>query len=195
MLQEKLRDCAFVLGSGSPRRQQLLAELGINFSIRVADTDEIAPPGLTGEETATFIAQQKANALIGNLQDNEVLLTADTEVWQNRLRFGKPTNLDEARKMLQLLSGSSHQVISGVCISSTKKQTCFTVVTEVFMRDLANEEIEYYLKNGNPLDKAGAYGIQEWIGLVGIARINGSYTNVVGLPVAETYAELMRFLE
>lgn len=194
MLHEKLRDFNLILGSASPRRQQMLTELGLKFTVRVADIDEYAPNHLNGFETAVHVAQNKAEALRNNLEEKELLITTDTEVWQSKKRFGKPATLADARKMLGKLAGTSHQVISGVCFTTTKKQHCFTVATEVHIRKLTTSEVEYYLTHGHPLDKAGAYGIQEWIGLIGIDRINGSYTNVVGMPMTELYLELEKFV-
>lgn len=195
MLHKKLDTYKLVLGSASPRRKQLLTELGLTFTLRTADTEEHAPEYLDGFETAKHVAQEKAEALRKSLKSNEILITADTEVWQGKRRFGKPANLDEAAEMLNKLAGTSHQVISGVCFTALTKQHCFTVATEVFIRPLSPDEIAYYLTHGHPLDKAGAYGIQEWIGLIGIERINGSYTNVVGMPMTELYLELDRFID
>jgi septum formation protein len=163
--------------------------------VRTADTEEYAPAHFDGFETAMLVARNKAEALREDLKSNAILITADTEVWQNYRRFGKPANLDEAREMLEKLAGTSHQVISGVCFTTQTKQHCFTVATDVFIRALTSEEIGYYLTHGHPLDKAGAYGIQEWIGLIGIERINGSYTNVVGMPMTELYQELEKFID
>jgi septum formation protein len=195
MLHEKLKKFEVVLGSASPRRQQLLTELGLTFTICTADTEEHAPDYLDGFETAVLVARNKAEALREDLKSNAILITADTEVWQNNRRFGKPANLFEAREMLSKLAGTSHQVISGVCFTTQTKQHCFTVATDVFIRALTSEEISYYLMHGHPLDKAGAYGIQEWIGLIGIERISGSYTNVVGMPMTELYLELEKFID
>jgi len=193
-LNEILKPYQLILGSASPRRQQLLRELGLNFSIKTADTEEHAPANFDGFETAIHIAKEKAAALSGGLVPENILITADTEVWQNKQRFGKPENLTQARKMLLQLSGNVHKVISGVCFTTDTKQHCFSVATDVYFRKLTHSEIDYYLQHGNPLDKAGAYGIQEWIGLVGIERIEGSYTNVVGMPMTEFYTELEQFI-
>lgn len=194
-LNEKLLNHALILGSASPRRRDLISHLGLEFTIRTANIDEHAPDGYDGFETAMHLAKDKAAALKPNLHEGEILITADTEVWQNNTRFGKPENIDDARRMLNLLIGNQHQVISGVCLTTTRAQHCFTVATDVHMRTLRDDEIDYYLKNGHPLDKAGAYGIQEWIGLVAIERIDGSYTNVVGLPMTEFYTELEQFID
>lgn len=194
MLHHLVRNHNLILGSASPRRQQLLQEISLTFSVQTADIDESAPNNLSGIETAKYIAKQKANALQFLLRPNDILITADTEVWQNNIRFGKPADLAEAKKMLNQLSGISHQVISGVCFTTNHRQHCFSAITEVFFKPLTNSEIDYYCTHGNPLDKAGAYGIQEWIGYVAVQRIVGSYTNVVGLPVSEFYAELEKFI-
>jgi septum formation protein len=195
MILEKLAAFNLILGSASPRRKELLTNAGFQFTIRTANTNEEAPAHLNGHETAIHIAREKANALRDALEERDLLITADTEVWFAQKRFGKPESLMHAQDMLKQLSGNSHEVISGVCFTTAGKAHCFTVSTEVTMRTLTDDEISYYLKNGNPLDKAGAYGIQEWIGLVGIARINGSYTNVVGLPMSALYQELENFIK
>ncbi len=195
MLHKKLEPFHLILGSASPRRRQFLNDLGLDFTVKTADIEEHAPEHLTGHETAAHVAKDKAEALRQGLGENAILITSDTEVWQDNRRFGKPVNLDEARQMLNMLAGARHDVISGVCFTTPKKQHVFTVDTEVYLRNLSEEEIDYYLSNGHPLDKAGAYGIQEWIGLIGIERINGSYTNVVGMPMTETYTELEKFID
>ena len=152
-------------------------------------------PVLTVLKRPCMWPKEKAAALKPALQQGEILITADTEVWQNRTRFGKPVDDADARRMLNLLIGNKHQVISGVCFTTVDAQHCFTVATDVHMRALRQDEIDYYITNGHPLDKAGAYGIQEWIGLVAIERIDGSYTNVVGLPMTEFYTELELFID
>ena len=194
-LNEKLHNYTLILGSASPRRRDLIDHLGLSFTIRTADIDEHAPEDLDGFATAMHVAKEKAEALRATLSANDILITADTEVWQDNTRFGKPTDNADARRMLKQLTGSTHQVISGVCFSTQTVQHCFTVATDVHMRQLSDEEINFYITHGNPLDKAGAYGIQEWIGLVAIERIDGSYTNVVGLPMTEFYTELERFID
>jgi septum formation protein len=195
VLHQKLQSYHLILGSASPRRQQLLSELGLLFTVKTADIAEQAPDNLNGHDTAIHIAKEKAAALREGLTVEHILITADTEVWQQNKRFGKPNTLNEAREMLVQLAGTQHHVISGVCFTTPARQHCFAVATEVTIRTLTNAEIEFYLKNGHPLDKAGAYGIQEWIGLIGIERINGSYTNVVGMPMTETYTELEKFID
>jgi septum formation protein len=183
-----------VLGSGSPRRKELLSQLGYSFEVRKGDADEIAPSHLNGNETAVFLALQKAEGLKPTLAPDELLITSDTEVWKGNRRFGKPANLEEAKAMLRELSGDVHQVISSVCICDLERTESTSVTTNVFFKDLSEVEINYYVTNYKPLDKAGAYGIQEWIGLVGIEKIEGSYFNVVGLPVFEL-AELLNSWE
>lgn len=165
--------------------------LGYSFEVRKGNADEIAPSHLNGNETAVFLALQKAEELKSTLQQNELLITSDTEVWKGSRRFGKPQDLDESKAMLRELSGASHQVISGVCLCDLKRTKSLSVTTNVFFKTLSEEEIEHYVSEYKPLDKAGAYGIQEWIGLVGIERIEGSYFNVVGLPVFEL-AEMLK---
>lgn len=184
-----------VLGSGSPRRKELLSQLGYSFEVRKGDADEIAPSHLNGNETAVFLALQKAENLKHTLSPNELLITSDTEVWKGSKRFGKPVNLEEAKAMLLELSGDVHQVISSICICDLERTESTSVTTNVFFKPLTEEEIEYYVSNFKPLDKAGAYGIQEWIGLIGIERIEGSYFNVVGLPVFELTEMLKNWTE
>lgn len=174
-----------ILGSGSPRRKQLLEQLGFSFEVRVSDADESAPSYLTPGQTVEWVADSKAAALLPELAENEVLLTADTEVWQGNHRFGKPATPEEASDMLRRLSGTTHNVISGFCVCSKIRKETHHVTTRVVFRTLSEEDIEYYVSTCKPFDKAGAYGIQEWIGLIGIERLEGSYHNVVGLPTAE----------
>ena len=174
-----------ILGSGSPRRKELLKMLGVEFDVRKGDADESAPSHFNGNETAVYLAIQKAEGLKPSLTENELLITSDTEVWLKEKRFGKPESLEEAEQMLRALSGSAHQVISGLCISDLNKIESISVTTNVYFKELTDQEIEHYVNTFKPLDKAGAYGIQEWIGLIGIQKIEGSYFNVVGLPVFE----------
>jgi len=172
----------WVLGSASPRRKQILETMGYSFTTRVADIDETAPPLLSGEETVEYIAAQKAVALLPNLESDEVLITSDTEVWMDNQRFGKPKNPEEAIAMLKRLSGKTHKVISGICLTDKKSQRTGHETTFVTFRELSLKEIEFYVSKHKPLDKAGAYGIQEYIGMIGIEKIEGNYFNVVGLP-------------
>ena len=180
-----------VLSSNSPRRKELLGELGIDFEVRVIEgIDETYPKELSVEEVSQYIAREKARVYI--VGKDEVLLTADTVVVLGNEIMGKPHDEADAMRMLRQLRGKTHQVITGVCLTTNDKQVTFADVTDVSFADLTDEEIKYYVDNFRPLDKAGAYGIQEWIGLAGVTGINGSYFNVVGLPVHRVYAELKK---
>lgn len=180
-----------VLSSNSPRRKELLGELGIDFEVRVIEgIDETYPKELSVEEVPQHIAREKARVYI--VDKDEVLLTADTVVVLGNEIMGKPHDEADAMRMLRQLSGKTHQVITGVCLTTNDKQVTFADVTDVSFADLTAEEIKFYVDNFRPLDKAGAYGIQEWIGLAGVTGIKGSYFNVVGLPVHRVYAELKK---
>ena len=194
MLIEKLKNFTIILGSASPRRKQLLTELGIEFSIKTTQKEEKYPENLDGAEIAEFLAKQKAEVISKELTGNYLLITADTIVIQNNEILHKPTDKDEAQRILQNLSGKSHKVISGVCIKSAKKEVVFSSETEVTFNKLSEDEILYYIDNFKPFDKAGSYGIQQWIGYIGIEKIKGSYNNVVGLPTAELYQKLKLFI-
>lgn len=196
MLIHKLRDKHLVLASKSPRRQQLLRELELSFEVRLnGETDECYPAGLSITEIPMFLARKKAEPLMGTLQSNEILITSDTIVWCKNEVIGKPLDRDDAIKTLNKLSGDKHVVITGVCLSTTIRSTCFHVETDVYFRKLTQEEICYYVDRYKPYDKAGAYGVQEWIGYVGVERIEGSYFNVMGLPVQRLYTELEKFID
>lgn len=196
MLIHKLRGKHLVLASKSPRRQQLLRELGLNFEVRLnGETDECYPAGLSNTDIPMFLARKKAEPLLGSLQSNEILITSDTIVWCNNEVIGKPLDRDDAIKILNKLSGNKHVVVTGVCLSTTSRSTCFHVETDVYFRKLTQEEICYYVDRYTPYDKAGAYGVQEWIGYVGVERIEGSYFNVMGLPVQRLYTELEKFID
>ena len=180
-----------VLSSNSPRRKELLGELGINFEVRVVKgIDEAYPADLPVEKVPQYIACEKARCY--TVAEDEVLLTADTVVVLDNEIMGKPHDEADAMQMLRRLSGKTHQVITGVCLTTVGKQVAFSDVTDVSFAELTDEEIKFYVEKFHPLDKAGAYGIQEWIGLAGVAGIRGSYFNVVGLPVHRVYAELKR---
>ena len=179
-----------ILGSQSPRRKELLAGLGYTFSCRTTDVDEVFPDSLIGEEIPIYLSRLKAEALISTLQEDELLITADTIVWHNAQVLGKPCNEKEAHEMLRALSGETHEVITGVTLTSLQRQTSFAVNTKVRFSVLTEEEIAHYVHHFHPLDKAGAYGIQEWIGYIGVEYIEGSYFNVMGLPVQRLYKEL-----
>jgi septum formation protein len=178
-----------ILASKSPRRQELLRLMDVDFRIVLKDVDESYPDGLTPEEIAVYIAEKKAKAFDEEIND-EIVLTADTIVAIDGKILGKPENTDHAAEMLSILSGKVHRVVTGVCLLYKHKYNLFHDVSEVFFRKLTEQEIRSYVDKYQPLDKAGAYGIQEWIGLIGIQRINGSYTNVVGLPTEKLYQQL-----
>jgi len=182
-----------VLGSKSPRRQELLSGMGFDFDVRTKDTDERFPDSLSPKEVPLYLAALKANALIDELKQGEVLITSDTIVLLDNEILGKPTSPANAKEMLRKLASKSHEVITGVHLKSLEKSHSFSVSTKVFFKPLTEEMIDFYIENYNPFDKAGSYGIQEWIGFVGIDRIEGSYFNVVGLPVAELWDALNNF--
>lgn len=182
-----------ILGSGSPRRQELLKSLGFDFLNKPMSVDESFPIELQAEEIPLYLAEKKADAYKEELKDDEILITADTIVWCEGKVFNKPENFVEGKKMLETLSGKMHEVFTGVCLKSGNKQTTFYDVSKVYFKKLKAEEIEYYLIHYSPYDKAGGYGVQEWIGYIGIDKIEGSFYNVMGLPVKELYEELIKF--
>lgn len=181
-----------ILGSQSPRRRELLSSIDINFEVKVIPgLEENYPDTLSGEEIPVFLAEQKASAY--QLTDNDLLITADTIVWLNNKVYGKPQSREDAIKILTELSGCTHEVITGVCVKTNSKNISFAVTTEVSFTQLTTSEIEHYVDKYSPMDKAGAYGIQEWIGYIGVDGINGSYYNVMGLPVQRLYQILKQF--
>lgn len=183
-----------ILASNSPRRRELLAGLDVDFEVRVLPgIDETYPENLPVVEVAEYIALKKAEAYRGMLADGELVITADTVVIVGGEVLGKPADAAVATQMLRKLSGCTHQVITGVCLTTRDRTEHFSVTTEVTFRELSDDEIQYYIKKYQPFDKAGAYGIQEWIGYVGCTGLSGSYYNVMGLPVQRIYAELLRF--
>lgn len=183
-----------ILASNSPRRKELLSGLGLEYTVKVLpDIDESHPESIRGEEIAGYIAQKKANAYKQYLEDDTLLITADTIVLMNDVVYGKPVDVDDAKRMLRNLSGNTHLVVTGVCLTTKGKQHTFSVTSEVRFARLEESEIEYYVDNYKPLDKAGAYGIQEWIGYVAVEYISGSYFNIMGLPVQRLYQELKKF--
>ncbi|MBR0273553.1 MAG: septum formation protein Maf [Bacteroidaceae bacterium] len=191
MKSEKFK---IILASQSPRRRELLAGLGIPFEVRVIeDIDEHFPEQLPASETALYIAKRKAEAYRGQIADDELIITADTVVIVGDEILGKPADEADALRMLRLLSGRTHQVTTGVCLMTTKVQRSFDVTTDVTFKTLTDEEIMYYVNRYKPFDKAGAYGIQEWIGYIGVTGLHGSYYNVMGLPVQRIYTELQAF--
>lgn len=194
MLCDNIAKYHIILASRSPRRQQLLKEMGLNFDIDTPEYDETYPPGLTGEEIALFLSRHKAGNFKDKIAGNDIIITADTIVWCNDEVLGKPADATDARRMIKALSGNTHEVITGVTILSAEKERTFTDTTKVTFDRMTDEEIDFYIDNFKPYDKAGAYGIQEWIGIAACSRIEGSYFNVVGLPVQKLYRELEGFI-
>lgn len=191
---EHLKNRNIILASASPRRRFLLKQLDIEFTSISAEVDESIQEGMPPDEIAVFLAEKKAGHFQDLLEDpKNILITADTLVLINGKILVKPNDLEDARLMLQNLSGNMHQVVTGVCIRSRDKSRSFTDWTDVYFKSLSSQEIDYYLNHYKPYDKAGAYGAQEWIGYIGIKRLEGSYFNVMGLPVQRLYEELSRF--
>jgi len=194
MVTDDLNRYRIILASRSPRRQQLLRELGLRFDVITGDYPETYPSNLKGEEIAMFLAKAKAGYFKNKIADNEIIITADTIVWCNDRLFGKPADKYKAAEMIRDLSGNTHEVITGVTLLSALKERTFFDSTKVTFEALTDEEINYYIEKFSPYDKAGAYGIQEWIGIAACSRIEGSYFNVVGLPVHKLYRELRCFI-
>ncbi len=189
-----LKKYDILLASNSPRRRELLAGLDLEYKVTaLPEVDESYPDTLDSEEIPRYISQQKAEAYRSLMQENTLLITADTIVWLDGKVYGKPADLADACAMLRALSGNTHTVITGVTLTSCEKQVSFSVSTEVSFAPLTDEEIAYYVEKYRPLDKAGAYGVQEWIGYIGVTGMNGSYYNVMGLPIQRLYTELKRF--
>ena len=181
------------LASNSPRRKELLSGLGIPFEVRVnGDIDESYPSDLPPEAIPLHISRKKAAAYLQTMSADELIITADTVVVASGELLGKPVDASDAHRMLRLLSGTTHQVITGVCLTTTDHQVAFSVTTDVTFKDLSDEEIHYYIDHYRPYDKAGAYGIQEWIGYIGVTGLHGSYFNVMGLPIQRIYEELRK---
>ena len=195
MIADQLDKFRIILASRSPRRQQLLKETGLQFDIVIKEYPETFPEGLDGKAVAEHISHQKAMLFKEELSDNEIVITADTIVWCNNKVMGKPEDYDDAFRILREISGNSHEVITGVTLLSSVREKTFSVSTKVTFDVLTDEEINYYIKEFKPYDKAGAYGIQEWIGLIACSAIEGSYFNVVGLPVHTLYKELKKFIK
>ena len=193
MLKEKLNKINIILASGSPRRQQFFKEMDLHYTIRLKEIEEIYPEHLQAEEITNFLAELKANAFENELKENDVLVTSDTIVWLKGKALGKPKNYEDAFEMLQQLANQTHEVITSVCLKSIDKTEVFHCVTKVTFSNLSDEAIKYYLDSYQPFDKAGSYGIQDWIGLIGISKIEGSYTNVVGLPTEMLFQKLMNY--
>lgn len=190
---ENLKKYKIVLGSASPRRQELLRGINLNFEVIPMDVEESYPPYLTGVEIPMYLAEKKADAYKSMLDDELMVITADTIVFLDGKVLGKPVDKADAFKMLQRLSGKTHQVITGVCISTNLRRRTFHTISEVKFVRLNDSEIEYYLEHYAPYDKAGSYGVQEWIGFIAVENINGSYFNVMGLPIQRLYNELKRW--
>lgn len=188
---KKLTKYNIVLGSNSPRRKELLGGLDISFEVKaMPDIDESYPSTLWKEEIPVFLAKQKADAYAETMEDDTLLITADTIVWLAGKVYGKPTDEADAKEMLRALSGETHEVITGVCITTKARQKAFYAVSKVTFAALEEKEIDYYIKQYKPYDKAGSYGVQEWIGYIGVERLEGSFYNVMGLPVRMLYSYL-----
>ncbi len=194
-LADKLQNYHVILGSASPRRRELLAGLDIPFEVVVKDTNECVNKSLPLEQIPRSIAQQKFSAFLPELRESDLLITADTLVFCGKTIAGKPKSEDDAKALLKMLSGREHTVVTGVCVGTKQKQTSFYDVTTVEFETLSDAEIDYYIETYKPFDKAGAYGVQEWIGYVAIKKITGSYYNVMGLPVHRLYRTLLEFVE
>ena len=193
MLSTLLQHKNIILASGSPRRQQFFKEMDLKFTIQLKEIEEIYPNHLKAEEITNFLAVLKAKAFENDLKENDILVTSDTIVWLNGNALGKPKDTEDAFQMLQQLSNQTHEVITSVCLKSIEKTEVFHCVTKVSFNTLSDEAILYYITNYNSLDKAGSYGIQDWIGLIGISKIEGSYTNVVGLPTEMLFQKLINY--
>ncbi len=194
-VEETLKNFPYkiILGSSSPRRQELLKNLGFEFLNKPINADESFPADLKAQEIPLYLCEKKADEYPDELTEEQILITADTIVWLDGKVLNKPAKYDEAVKMLESLSGKMHEVYTAVCLKSGNKQTTFFDVTKVYFKKLKKEEIEYYVTNFNVYDKAGGYGAQDWIGFIGIDKIEGSFYNVMGLPVKELYEELIKF--
>lgn len=195
MLNDKIKDYNIILASGSPRRQAFFKDLELDFEIRLKPVDETYPERLKHFEISDYLAQLKSLPFKDELKDNDILITSDTIVWHNDKALGKPIDEDDAFNMIQSLSGQTHEVITSVCFTSKNYQKTVNDTTKVTFKHLTNDEIWYYINTYKPLDKAGAYGIQEWIGQIGVTKLEGSYFNVMGLPVHLLYQTLTDLTE
>lgn len=191
---DELNRYRIILASRSPRRKQLLSDLGLNFEVATREWTEKYPGHLKGEEIALYLAEEKANVFRQEIKEDEIFITADTIVWCNDKVLDKPSGKQDAGRILREISGNTHEVITGVCLLSVNKQTSFFSSTKVTFTQLSDEEIDYYICKFRPYDKAGAYGIQEWIGIAACSHIEGSYFNVMGLPSEQVYHELQKFI-
>lgn len=192
MLKNKLQKYKLILASGSPRRQQFFKDLDLDFEIRLKEIEEVFPPELKAEEITNYLAELKASAFEGELNKDEILITSDTIVWHNNKALGKPKDAQDAFEILKSLSNATHEVITSVCFKTNVDETVIYEVTKVTFNELSEEAIRYYIDNFKPFDKAGAYGIQEWIGFVGVSKIEGSYANVMGMPTDKVYEFLSK---
>ncbi len=190
MLRDKLKKYTLILASGSPRRQQFFKDLDLDFEIRLKEIEEIYPPELKAHEITNYLAELKASAFEGELNPNEILITSDTIVWHNNAALGKPKDEQDAFEILKSLSNATHEVITSVCFKTNEKVEILYEITKVTFNELSEESIRYYLENYKPYDKAGSYGIQEWIGFIGVSKIEGSYANVMGMPTDKVYEYL-----
>ncbi len=190
MLKDLLKDHNIILASGSPRRQQFFKDLDLDFSIQLKEIEEVYPENLEAEEISDYLALLKSKAFT-DLNTNDILITSDTIVWHKNKALGKPKNLDEAKKIIASLSDDTHEVITSVCFKTVNEVKVVHHTTKVTFKKLSKEEIDYYVNTHKPLDKAGAYGIQEWIGFIGISNIEGSHFNVMGLPTHLVYETLI----
>lgn len=190
---DNLKKYKIILASNSPRRKELMTGLGVEYVVKtLLDVDESYPSTLYGEEIPLYISREKAAAYLSFIQLDELIITADTIVWLDGKMYGKPTDAEQAKSMLRELSGKTHQVITGVTLSTKEFQKSFAVTTHVTFALLTEDEIDYYVERYQPLDKAGAYGVQEWIGFIGVEQLEGSYFNVMGLPIQRLYKELRK---
>jgi len=190
MLKDKLKDFNVILASASPRRHAFLKAMDLDFTIQLKPVDEIYPEDLKGPEITDYLAKLKAEPFIGSLQNKDILITSDTIVWLDDKAIGKPKDEDDAFKMIKKLSNKTHEVITSICFTLKSEQRIVNTITKVTFKTLSDAEIYYYVNNYKPLDKAGAYGIQEWIGAIAITSVKGSYNNVVGLPTHLLYETL-----
>lgn len=190
MLRNKLEKYKLILASGSPRRQQFFKDLDLDFEIRLKEIDEIFPEELKAVEITNYLAELKANAFEGELQSDEILITSDTIVWHNDKALGKPKDEQDAFDILKSLSNTTHEVITSVCFKTKDSINLIHEITKVTFNELSDDSIQYYIENYKPFDKAGAYGIQEWIGFIGVSKIEGSYANVMGMPTDKVFEYL-----
>ena len=195
MLNEKLKDFNIILASGSPRRHQFLKDFNIDFEVKLKPVEEIYPEHLKREEITDYLAKLKAKAFQNDLKPNDILITSDTIVWLHENAIGKPKDENDAFEMISSLSNQTHDVITSICFTQQQQQKVVNTITSVTFKALTEEEIRYYISTYKPFDKAGAYGIQEWIGAIGITKIEGSYNNVVGLPTHLLYETLNSIAE